>query len=300
MAQNRNVKLKGCLYAFTAGMLWGITSPAAQYLFERKNIISEWLVPFRLVFAGLLLLIYAGVRRQDITSVWKEKTDACRLVLFGVFGMLGMQFTFFSAVQEMDAGTATIFQYLNPAMLILFFAVVYKIMPGKKEIAAVLAAISGIAIVATHGNFSSLAISPKGFLLGMLLAVTTCFYGVLPAPLVKRYSAEAVSAWGMIVGGLVLMAVTRPWRIPVVIDVQVAAAFVTIITVGTILPFCFYLSAVKYTGSVYAGLFSCVEPVAASVVAAVFLGTRFMKMDILGFALVPSTLFILAIPEKVR
>ena len=300
MTQVKSVKLKGCLYAFLAGALWGVTSPAAQYLFERKNIVSEWLVPFRLISAGLLLLIYAGIWGQDITSIWKEKKDACRLVLFGILGMMGMQFTFFSAVQEMDAGTATIFQYLNPAMLILFFAVVHKIMPGRKEILAVMAAVSGIAIVATHGNFSTLSISPKGFVLGMLVAVTTCFYGVLPAPLVKRYSAEAVSAWGMIAGGLVLMAVTRPWRIPVVIDLQVAAAFFMIITVGTILPFCFYLSSVKYTGSVYAGLFSSVEPVAATVVAAVCLGTRFMKMDILGFALVLSTLFILAIPEKVR
>lgn len=225
MTQVKSVKLKGCLYAFLAGALWGVTSPAAQYLFERKNIVSEWLVPFRLISAGLLLLIYAGIRGQDITSIWKEKKDACRLVLFGILGMMGMQFTFFSAVQEMDAGTATIFQYLNPAMLILFFAVVHKIMPGRKEILAVMAAVSGIAIVATHGNFSTLSISPKGFVLGMLVAVTTCFYGVLPAPLVKRYSAEAVSAWGMIAGGLVLMAVTRPWRIPVVIDLQVAAAF---------------------------------------------------------------------------
>ena len=131
MTQVKSVKLKGCLYAFLAGALWGVTSPAAQYLFERKNIVSEWLVPFRLISAGLLLLIYAGIRGQDITSIWKEKKDACRLVLFGILGMMGMQFTFFSAVQEMDAGTATIFQYLNPAMLILFFAVVHKIMPGR-------------------------------------------------------------------------------------------------------------------------------------------------------------------------
>lgn len=134
----------------------------------------------------------------------------------------------------------------------------------------------------------------------MLLAVTTCFYGVLPAPLVKRYSAEAVSAWGMIVGGLVLMAVTRPWRIPVVIDVQVAAAFVTIITVGTILPFCFLsirskvhrfcLCRAFFLRGAGRGL-SCSGGVP---------GYQIYENGILGFALVLSTLFILAIPEKVR
>lgn len=300
MKQNSKIKMKGCLYALLAGILWGVTSPAAQFLFEQKGIVSEWLVPYRLLSAGILLLIYARVKGQDIVSMWKEKKDGVRLVVFGVFGMMGMQFTFFSAVQEMNAGTATIFQYLNPAILILFFAIVHKIMPSKKEIASVCVAVAGIMLVATHGDFSTLTISMKGLVLGMLVAVTTCFYGVLPVPLLKRYSAEAVSAWGMIAGGIVLMAAVRPWRIPAVVDWQVLAAFFMIITIGTILPFCFYLTSVKYTGSVYAGLFSSAEPVAATVVAAAALGTSFMKMDLLGFALVLSTLFILAIPEKMR
>lgn len=300
MTQDKKLRMKGCMYAFLAGVLWGVTSPAAQFLFEEKGIVSEWLVPYRLISAGILLLAYAKVKGQDITSMWKDRNDGIRLVLFGILGMMGMQFTFFSAVQEMNAGTATIFQYLNPAILIIFFAIVHRILPSKKEVLSVCAAAAGIAIVATHGDFSTLTISTKGLFLGMLVAVTTCFYGVMPAPLLKRFSAEAVSAWGMIAGGVVLMAAVRPWRIPAVIDWQVAAAFLMIITVGTILPFCFYLTSVKYTGSVYAGLFSSVEPVAATAVAAAALGTEFMKMDILGFALVLSTLFILAIPEKVR
>lgn len=300
MTIDKKLKFKGCLYAFLAGALWGVTSPAAQFLFERKGIVSEWLVPYRLVSAGVLLLGYALVKKQDVTGIWKEAKSGVRLVLFGILGMMGMQYTFFSAVQEMDAGTATIFQYLNPAILILFFAVVHKIIPSKKELLSVVVAAAGIIIVATHGNFSVLSISPKGFLLGMLVAVTTCFYGVLPAPLVKRFPAETVSAWGMIVGGLFLTVMTRPWRITAVVDWEVIAAFLMIITIGTILPFCFYLTSVKYTGSVYAGLFSSVEPVAATVVAAVCLGTRFMKIDLLGFALVLSTLFILAIPERTQ
>lgn len=300
MIQDRKLQVKGCICAFMAGALWGVTSPIAQYLFDNKGIVSEWLVPYRLIAAGVMLLVYAKIKGHNVVSIWKEKKDASRLLIFGILGMMGMQFTFFAAVQEINAGTATIFQYLNPAILIIFFAVVKKIIPSVKEILAMLAAVAGIVIVATHGDFSMLSISGKGFFLGMLLALTTCFYGVLPVPLLKKYSAEAVSAWGMIVGGFVLMLITRPWKIPTVIDWQVMLAFFIIITLGTILPFCLYLTSVKYTGSVYAGLFSSVEPVAATAVAAAALGTSFMMIDILGFALVLSTLFILAIPEKVR
>ena len=41
---------------------------------------------------------------------------------------------------------------------------------------------AGIFLVATQGNIHALSISPKGLIMGMLLAITTCFYGVLPGP----------------------------------------------------------------------------------------------------------------------
>lgn len=115
----------------------------------------------------------------------------------------------------------------------------------------------GIFLVATQGNIHALYISPKGLIMGMLLAITTCFYGVLPGPLLKKYPAESVCAWAMLIGGGVLAVFLRPWRIEAHLDM---------IVIG--------------------------------VVAAIFLGTAFPAIDILGFALVLSTLFILNINSK--
>lgn len=287
---------KGFIAAFTAGLLWGGTSPIAQFLFQNKGITSTWLVPYRLVAAGSLLFVYAVFfKKQNPFQVWKDRKDGIRQIAFAVLGMMGMQYSFFAAVQETNAGTATIFQYLNPAVLILYFAAVYRVAPKAKEIAAVLCSVSGIFLVATHGNLQELSISPKGLLFGLILALTTCFYGVIPGPLLKKFPAETVCAWGMLVGGAVLMAAVRPWRFPVQVDGVVAAGFLTIVILGTILPFCFYLASLKCIGSVYAGLLSSVEPVAATVLAAVFLGTRFQMIDVAGFVLVLSTMFILNI-----
>ena len=290
---------KGFIAAFMAGLLWGGTSPIAQFLFQHKGITSTWLVPYRLVTAGILLFVYAAViKKQKPFEVWKEKNDAIRQIAFAVFGMMGMQYSFFAAVQETNAGTATIFQYLNPAILILYFAVIYRVAPKAKEIIAVLCSVSGIFLVATHGNSHELSVSPKGIILGMILAVTTCCYGVIPGPLLKKYPAETVCAWAMMVGGIVLMTVTRPWRFEVHIDWIVVVGFFAIVIMGTILPFCFYLSSLKTIGSVYAGLLSSVEPVAATIIAAVFLGTSFQSIDVVGFVLVLSTMFILNINSR--
>lgn len=287
---------KGLFAAFMAGLLWGATSPIAQFLFEDKGIVSEWLVPYRLMAAGILLFLYAVlIKKQPPFDVWKDRADGIRQIAFSILGMMGMQYSFFCAIQEMNAGTATIFQYLNPAMLLLYFAVVYRVAPKTKEIIAVLCSVSGIFLVATHGNIHALTISPKGIILGLLLALTTCFYGVLPGPLLKKYPAEIVCAWAMIIGGLVLMAVNRPWRMEAKIDVMVIVGFLAIVIFGTIMSFCCYLYSLKTVGSVYAGLLSSVEPVAATILAAVFLGTAFQPIDVVGFALVLSTMFILNI-----
>lgn len=287
---------KGMMAAFAAGLLWGSTSPIAQFLFDNKGIDSKWLVPYRLLASGALLFLYAVViKKQKPVEVWKTGADAVRTIAFGILGVMGMQFSFFSAIQETNAGVATIFQYLNPAMLLIYFAVIYRVMPKKKEIIAVLFSITGIFLVATHGNLHSLSISPRGIIFGLLLAVSTCFYGVLPSPLLKKYPAEIICAWSMLIGGGVLFFLFRPWKMAVEIDLEIVVAFLGIVIPGTILPFCFYLAAVKYAGSVYAGLLSSVEPVAATIVAAVCLGTAFPPIDILGFAMVLATLFILSV-----
>ena len=295
MDLKKKERVKGFACAFMAGLLWGATSPIAQFLFENKGIVSSWLVPYRLMTAGILLLGYAVIKKMNITEMWKDKQDAVRMAAFAILGMMGMQYSFFSAVQEMNAGTATIFQYLNPAMLIIYFAIVYRVKPKKKEIIAVFCSLAGIFLVATHGNIRALTISPLGIVLGLILAVTPCCYGVNPMPLLKKFQAEAVCAWAMILGGIVLAFVTRPWRYKVEIDKAVIIAFFAIVIMGTILPFCFYLASLKSIGSVYAGLLSSVEPVAATILAAVFLGTSFQSIDIVGFALVLSTMFILNI-----
>ena len=298
MSQHKEHRIKGFIQAFMAGLLWGACSPIAQYLFDYKGITSEWLVPYRLLAAGILLLIYAKIKRMNLTELFKEKQDVARLIVFSVVGMMGMQYAFFAMVQETNAGMATIFQYLNPAMLIVYFAFAYKIAPKKKEILAVICSVTGIFLVATHGDVTALSISPAGLFWGITVALTTCFYGVLPVPLLNKFQAEVVCAWSMIIGAVVLAVITKPWQIEATVDIEVAAAFFAIVFLGTIFPFCFYLSALKNIGSVYTSLLSSVEPVAAAVLAAACLGTAFQRIDIAGYLLVLSTMFILNINPK--
>lgn len=81
---------RGFFAAFMAGLLWGASSPIAQFLFEDKGVTSEWLVPYRLVMAGILLFLYAVLIKKQSPVVWKEKQDGIRQIVFSILGMMGM------------------------------------------------------------------------------------------------------------------------------------------------------------------------------------------------------------------
>ena len=100
MDLKKKERVKGFACAFMAGLLWGATSPIAQFLFENKGIVSSWLVPYRLMTAGILLLGYAVIKKMNITEMWKDKQDAVRMAAFAILGMMGMQYSFFSAVRK--------------------------------------------------------------------------------------------------------------------------------------------------------------------------------------------------------
>lgn len=287
--------VRGFVYAGVAGALWGITGPLGQYLFNDKNIVPEWLVPYRLLLAGGILLIWLSIRKRgEVARIWENKRDMVHLAIYGVIGMMTVQYSFFVAVEASNGGTATVLQYLNPAMMIVFFAVAKKKMPERREVTAVMMALVGIFLLSTNGNINTLVITPKGLVFGLLCAVFTCIYSVLPEKLLEKYDAEVICGYAMLIGGAVLTVWKRPWTLGIHADGTVWLLFLLLVTVGTIMPFALSLKAISVIGPVYTNLLSSIEPVVASLVTWAVLGTEFGKMEIVGFACIIATIVILA------
>ena len=133
---------------------------------------------------------------------------------------------------------------------------------------------------------------------GMISAVTLVIYTLQPAGLMKRYSTLLTLGWGMLIGGLVLMLLMRPWTLSPVVDRQTVLAMSFIVLFGTICAFYFYLTGVKLVGASSASMLACIEPVAATVISVVWLKVRFRMIDLLGFVFVLSTVFIISLNQK--
>lgn len=297
----KSIYVKGILLALLAGILWGITGPLGQFLFDEKTITPEWLVTCRLIVSGTVILLGMFVKRRwEIFTIWKDKKDAVHMVIYSVAGMMAVQYSFFVAVEASNGGTATVLQYTNPVMIILYLSLFQKVRPKSKEVVAVLLALAGIFLLSTNGNLHTLVITPKGLFMGLLCAVFTCFYSMLPRRLMEKYDEVMVCGWSMFIGGIVLAIWKNPWKIGAGADYQVWGLFGMLVLFGTVIPFIASLKAIMLSGPMYANVLASIEPVVASFLTFLFLGTTFGGFEILGFGCIILTIVMLSLNKKVE
>ena len=291
----KNGKVRGIVLTLVGGIFWGVGGSCGQYLFENKEVNSGLLVPIRLFAAGLLILVLQLIRKEKIFDIWKEKRDAAETLLFALFGMMLCQYSYFTTIQYSNAGTATVLQYTGPAMILVYLCVKAKRWPKAYEIAALIFSCGGVFVLATHGDISSLGLPPGALCWGIVAAVTLVVYNLQPIRIIAKFSTLTVMGWGMTIGGIVLTAIMRPWKVIAVWDGETAAALSFIVLFGTIAAFYCYLTGVRLVGAANASLLACIEPIAATIVAAAWLKVRFTPIDLVGFALTITAVVIISV-----
>ena len=80
------------------------------------------------------------------------------------------------------------------------------------ELVAIIMAIAGTFIIATHGQVTELAITPIGLFWGLFSAVTYALYILLPAKAIEKWGSLIVIGLGMLLGGLVFPIAIQAWK----------------------------------------------------------------------------------------
>ena len=291
----------GTFLTIAGGILWGISGVCGQFLFQSKDVTASWLVPLRLVTAGFLLLCYYLIRdKGKAFDIWKTKRNRIDIIIYGLAGMMLCQYSYFQTIEWSNAGTATVIQYLGPALIVVWVCLQTRRLPEKKEVLGVILAVTGIFLIATHGNPTTLALSQKALIMGLISAVSVVIYTVKPARMQAEFDTPLILAWGMLIGGIALTIAFRPWNNKVIFDGETFTALTFIILFGTMAGFSMYMTGVKMIGSVRASLYSCVEPVASMVLTAVWMKVSFTTPDLIGTAFVIATIIILALPSPLK
>lgn len=289
----------GILITLIGGCLWGLSGACGQFLFSYKAACSDWLVPIRLLIAGLLLTSFYFIKAPTVCKrLWTNKKDALTLVCYGILGMMLCQYSYFKAIEYSNAGTATVLQYVSPVLIMLVMCIWEKRLPGILDFIAVALALSGVFLLSTHGQLGQVVISGKALFWGLFSAGTVVLYNLIPRGLMKTYSTPFLLGWAMLIGGIALCILRKPWQYHPTIDFGSLLCMCAIIFLGTIVAFSLYMQGMKIIGPEKASLYACIEPVAATLFSALWLGTAFTAIDIIGFLCIVSTLFLITFCEK--
>ncbi|MBS4211216.1 MULTISPECIES: DMT family transporter [Neobacillus] len=292
-------RAKGIILVIIAAVCWGASGTVAQYLFHNKGFNSGWTVVIRLLLSGTGLLFFAHtVAKQNIWNVWKNKQDVIQLVLFGIFGMLAAQYTYFAAIEYSNAAAATVLQYLAPVMIASYLCLRKKKLPSKLEVMAILFALGGTFLLVTKGNIHALAISVPGFAWGILSAFALAFYTLYPGRLLAKWGSLITVGWGMMIGGIVFSFVYRPWQFHGDWSGTSFLAMVFVIIFGTIIAFFCYMESMKYINASEASLLASAEPLSAAFLSVAWLQVSFGPAEWLGTFAIIATIFILSAVKK--
>lgn len=292
-------RTKGFVLVLIAAMLWGVSGTVAQFLFHQQGFSPEWLVVVRLLIAGIILLSLAYKKeKQRVWEIWKNKKESFSLILFGILGMLAVQYTYFAAIAHGNAATATVLQYLAPIFVTSFLAFRAKRLPTIKELAAVFLAIVGTFFLVTQGSISSLSISGWAFFWGLASAFALAFYTLQPGKLLASWGSMIIVGWGMFIGGVGFTFVHPPWKFVGEWSFSAYLALIFIILLGTVVPFYCYLESLKYLNASETSLLACVEPLSAVFCSVIWLHVTFGLPEWLGTMCILSTIALLSITKE--
>ena len=287
--------LRGVLCTTIGGVCWGFSGTCGQYLFSRFEISALWLTCVRLLAAGIILTLMAVPHhRREMTAVFHDRRDVVQLVCYGIFGLMLCQYSYMTAISWSNAATTTVLQNLSLVFIMLLACLRNRRRPNRREGLALILALAGTYIMATGGDPRHMVLSRQGLFWGLLTALAVTAYSILPRHLLPKWGREVVTGYGMLFAGVVLNLAARSWTYTVRLPWNGWLAVAAIVLVGSVLSFSLFMQGVADVGPVKSSMLAATEPVAATIFSALWLGTRFSPADLIGFALIIVTIFLLA------
>ena len=167
-------------------------------------------------------------------------------------------------------------------------------LPVRREWLAMGSCLFGTFLVATHGSVTSLYISRDGLIWGFISAAAAAAYIIIPQRLMRKWGSILPVGMGMLSGGIACVLLMRIWTISVSFSAPSIVMTIFVVLVGTALAFTAFLQGTAIVGPARGNMLGCVEPLTATLTTALFMHTAFAGMDLIGFAFILATVFILA------
>ena len=237
-------------------------------------------------------MLFAFLSFIAIVAVWRprelrvRREDLPWFAAFGVFGMGGVQWLYYEAIQRIPIAVALVVEY-TAVILVLIYARLLGRRVGPALWYAGVLALAGCFFASGAYDAALRAVSTQGILIAAADAVLFTSYFVFGERLASRYSAWTMAVYGFgfaLLGWQILQpAWTLPWT-DTTGDVWLRVAGV--IVLAAIIPFTLGFVALRLIPAARVSIVATSEPFIAAVIAWAVLGQSLQLPQILGGGLV--------------
>ncbi|MBF1322039.1 MAG: DMT family transporter, partial [Megasphaera micronuciformis] len=195
---------RGYWCAALGGVIWGLSGVAGQFLLSVYDASPFWLTGVRMTCAGIVFLILSLRQTRSLGIVVRHPKELITIFVYGIFGLMLNQLSYFFSISYSNAGTATVLQTLCVVMMAVLVCLQRSRLPYGREILSVILAFIGVVLIATHGRITELVLSPQALIWGLLDAASCVVYTLLSINPVRKWGSVVVNAIGMLTGGIFL------------------------------------------------------------------------------------------------
>ena len=279
----------------TAALLFGINGTVSKVMLI-GGMPAQELTELRSTGAFLILLLIVLATRPATLRV--PFRDLPLIAAYGIAGIAATQWLYFIAIKRLPVGIALLLEFTAPLLVALWARFVMKEPVRRRVWVALALSLSGLAVVAEI--WGGLRLDGIGVAAGVAAAFVLCLYFVLGEHMVGQ--RDPVSLTCLAFGFAALFwAVLRPWwRFPFSllgkdisllgnvehVHVPMWVMAIWLVVMGTIVPFTLSIASLGHLRARQVGMVGMVEPVAATVVAYVWLAESLGPAQLIGGAVV--------------
>jgi DME family drug/metabolite transporter len=305
-AKRRPAALRGYLAIAGAAFFWGASAALGKAVFTGRLVSAPSLQPLGpLILAqtrtsiSFLVLAPAILARGGRNALTIRSRDLLGCAVLGVIGVAASNYFYYLAIEKTTVATAIVLQYTAPVWVLVYLVIRGLQRATRQRVAGVAAAVAGCALAIGIGGPAHIRTNALGAASGFLAAFSFAFYNVYGHRILARQERWPIIVYALLGASLFWLVVNPPWRIVAAHYSGAQWTFLGVFAVTSMLvPMSLYFAGLQHLDATRAIVTSCLEPVFAILITALFVGEAVHALQLVGIALVLLATVVVQLPDR--
>lgn len=229
------------------------------------------------------IIFLSGKFLPSFSLLNRKKILWLYLIIYGILGVVMVQFTYFQAISSGGAAATTVILSATPAMVVIWESFYKKKFPRRVEILAVIFAMLGVFLLVTGGDPTKILVPIPCVLWSLSSGAVFGFSMVFGKYLIdEKVDASFMISFGMLIGGFLSFIFVENFEPKIFFIFDVIFDVCWIIFFGTIIAFWIFNLGLNFLTPEEAAITSTTEPASSVVISYFIFGTSFGLIESIG------------------